>query len=168
MKKKIILLLTVISCIFLLTACGEDPQLLQFEKDMNVICDKLANIDKQINSIDPKAENSTTLLINNLNELNSVLKNMADMDFPEKFDYLEPIADEASELMVKALENYRLAYANGTYDDYSEKYAFANYERANKRIKIILSFLHGETPEDVNYTYSTEETTPSGSLNTTE
>ena len=88
MKKKIILLLTVISCIFLLTACGEDPQLLQFEKDMNVICDKLANIDKQINSIDPKAENSTALLINNLNELNSVLKNMADMDFPEKFDYL--------------------------------------------------------------------------------
>ena len=150
------MLMSVVFSVFLLTACGEDPQLVQFEKDMEVFCAKLSNLDTQINNIDPTADNATELLLDNLDELDRAFKTLADMDFPEKFDYLESIADESSQFMTTAVENYHLAYGNDSYDEYEANYARANYERANKRVKIILSFLHGETPEDVNYTYATD------------
>lgn len=157
MKKKLLMLMSVLFSALFLNACGEDPQLVQFEKDMDVFCSRLSNIDTQINSIDAKSDNATKLLLDNLDELDRAFETLADMDFPEKFDYLETIADESSQFMSTAVENYHLAYNSGSYDEDKAFYAKANYERANKRLKIILSFLHGEKPEDVNYTYTNEE-----------
>ena len=76
--------------------------------------------------------------------------------FPTEFDYLESLADEASEYMTTAVESYHDAYDNGGYNQLTADYAKENYARAYKRIQIIITFLHGEQPEDVNLTTAEE------------
>ena len=83
-------------------------------------------------------------------------EDFAALDFPTEFDYLESLADEASEYMTTAVESYHEAYDNGGYNQLTADYAKENYARAYKRIQIIITFLHGEQPEDVNLTTAEE------------
>ena len=71
------------------------------------------------------------------------------MDFPEEYDYLEQMADEAGEYMTEAVNTYDSMY--GTDDGYNvnlEEYADENYARAYKRVRIITALLRGETPDE--------------------
>ena len=54
--------------------------------------------------------------------------------------------------MTTAVKSFHDAYGNGSYNENTAEYAQGNYNRAYKRIQIIISFLHGETPEDVDLT----------------
>ena len=58
--------------------------------------------------------------------------------------------------MTTAVESYHDAYDNGGYNQLTADYAKENYARAYKRIQIIITFLHGEQPEDVNLTTAEE------------
>ena len=153
MKKKTALLLTtLLTCTFLLTGCGEDKELTQFKKDMHNFCTKISEIDTSINGIDADSDNAVEELLTHLDELKVTFNEFAKFDFPEEFDYLESIAQEASDYMDTAVSSYHDAYSNDSYNEYTAEYAQGNYSRAYKRIQIIISFLHGETPEDVNIT----------------
>ena len=153
MKKKTALLLTtLLTCTFLLTGCGEDKELTQFKKDMDNFCTKISEIDTSINGIDADSDNAVEELLTHLDELKVTFNEFAKFDFPEEFDYLESIAQEASDYMDTAVSSYHDAYSNYSYNEYTDEYAQGNYSRAYKRIQIIISFLHGETPEDVNIT----------------
>ncbi|MBS7239924.1 MAG: hypothetical protein KIG94_07025 [Acetatifactor sp.] len=153
MKKKTALLLTtLLTCTFLLTGCGEDKELTQFKKDMDNFCTKISEIDTSINGIDADSDNAVEELLTHLDELKVTFNEFAKFDFPEEFDYLESIAQEASDYMDTAVSSYHDAYSNDSYNEYTAEYAQGNYSRAYKRIQIIISFLHGETPEDVNIT----------------
>ena len=153
MKKKTALLLTtLLTCTFLLTGCGEDKELTQFKKDMDNFCTKISEIDTSINGIDADSDNAVEELLTHLDELKVTFNEFAKFDFPEEFDYLESIALEASDYMDTAVSSYHDAYSNDSYNEYTAEYAQGNYSRAYKRIQIIISFLHGETPEDVNIT----------------
>ena len=44
------------------------------------------------------------------------VQDFAALDFPTEFDYLESLADEASEYMTTAVESYHDAYDNGGYN----------------------------------------------------
>ena len=153
MKKKTALLLTtLLTCTFLLTGCGEDKELTQFKKDMDNFCTKISEIDTSINGIDADSDNAVEELLTHLDELKVTFNEFAKFDFPEEFDYLESIAQEASDYMDTAVSSYHDAYSNDSYNEYTAEYAQGNYSRAYKRIQIIISWLHGETPEDVNIT----------------
>ena len=153
MKKKTALLLTtLLTCTFLLTGCGEDKELTQFKKDMDNFCTKISEIDTSINGIDADSDNAVEELLTHLDELKVTFNEFAKFDFPEEFDYLESIAQEASDYMDTAVSSYHDAYSNDSYNEYTAEYAQGNYSRAYKRIQIIISFLHGETPEDVDIT----------------
>ena len=153
MKKKTALLLTtLLTFTFLLTGCGEDKELTQFKKDMDNFCTKISEIDTSINGIDADSDNAVEELLTHLDELKVTFNEFAKFDFPEEFDYLESIAQEASDYMDTAVSSYHDAYSNDSYNEYTAEYAQGNYSRAYKRIQIIISFLHGETPEDVNIT----------------
>jgi len=151
--KKIVLLLTAA---LLLTGCAkQDTQMIKFEKDMNSFCDKIVKIDKDINDIDIVYTNDSELekakkeLLECLDRLDVEFQKFADIDFPEDFDYLEDMADEAGEYMTEAVETYHTIY--GTEDGYSvnmEDYANENYARAYKRVKVITALLRGETPDE--------------------
>lgn len=159
MKKKIALLLTALfTCSLLLTGCGEDQELTKFKKNMDQFCTQISFIDTSINEIDAESDNAVNELLSNLDELKKVFNEFAKFEFPEEFDYLEPIAQEASDYMDTAVASYHDAYSNDSYNEYTAEFAHGNYSRAYKRVQIIISFLHGETPEGVDIVTTTENT----------
>ena len=149
MKKKILALTAGLLTALTLTACGKDPALTQFKEEIDSFCTKISDIDTEINNVDATSENAT-------DQLDSAFQDFAALDFPTEFDYLESLADEASEYMTTAVESYHDAYDNGGYNQLTADYAKENYARAYKRIQIIITFLHGEQPEDVNLTTAEE------------
>lgn len=148
MKNKVRLLITGFLLSVILTACGEDPELTQFRNSIESFCTEISQIDTAINSIDASSENAVTELLSCLDDLEDAFQEFAELDFPEEFDYLEEIADQAGDYMTTAVSSYHEAYGD-FYDEYTAAYASENYSRAYKRIQIIITFLHGETPEDV-------------------
>ncbi|MCM1189108.1 MAG: hypothetical protein NC541_07395 [bacterium] len=152
MKRRIQALLSAMLAAFLLSACGEDPELTQFHKSIDDFCTRISEIDNSINSIDPASDDAVSELLSCLDDLDLVFQNFGKLDFPEEFDYLEDTAKEASEYMTTAVEKFHEAYSNDSYNEYTAEYAQGNYNRAYKRVQIIISFLHGTTPEDVDLT----------------
>jgi len=151
-RKKFCVFFAALLSATMLTACGEDPELTQFRKNVDDFCTKISEIDTSINSIDAQAETAAEELLANLDDLDLVFQSFARLDFPEEFDYLEGLADESSEYMTEAVTSYHSAYSNGSYNEYMAEYASQNYARAYKRIQIIISFLHGEEPDDADLT----------------
>ena len=157
MKIKIQTLLTALLAALMLSACGEDPVLAAFRKNMDDFCTKISEIDNSINSIDAQSEDAPSQLLAYLDDLDIVFQSFARLDFPEEFDYLETLADESSEYMTEAVSSYHEAYSNGSYNEYIADYAGQNYSRAYKRIQIIITFLHGEEPDDADLAIEYEE-----------
>lgn len=155
---KILIFFSIILAAMLLTACGEDPELARFRKSMDDFCTKISEIDSCINDIDAQSENAVSELLGYLDELDETFKSFATLDFPEEFDYLEGLADESSQYMTQAVASYHEAYGSGSYNEYIAEYARQNYSRSYKRIQIIISFLHGEEPDDADLSieYSNE------------
>lgn len=149
MKNKIRLLIAGFFAAAFLTACGEDPELTQFRNSIESFCTEISQIDTAINSIDASSESAVAELLSYLDSLEVAFQGFAELDFPEEFDYLEEIADQAGDYMSTAVSGYHEAYSAGAYDQYTAAYAGENYSRAYKRVQIIITFLHGETPEDV-------------------
>lgn len=133
----------------LLTACGQDPQITKFKSDIDRFCTDISVLDGSMNQIDPEAENARTELLGYLDEVKMKFQHFAELDFPEEYDYLETLADEAADYMTEAVKYYHEAYNAEAYDETKAAYALENYSRAFKRIQIIISFLHGEEPEDI-------------------
>lgn len=148
MKGKVCLLLAVLLTVVSLTACGEDPSLTQFRNNIDSFCTKISVIDNSINSIDAQSDNAVSELLSNLDELNSAFQSFADLDFPEEFDYLEELADKSSEYMSTAASSYHDAYRNNSFNESMAEYAKENLSRAYKCIQIIITVLHGDTPDD--------------------
>lgn len=149
MKIKGCLFFTAALTALLLTGCGQSTELTQFHKDMDAFCASVSEIDQAINSIDASSENAVAELLGYFDELDTVFESFSKLDFPEEFDYLEATAAEAAQYMTEAVESYHDAFSNGSYNEYTAEYAQGNYSRAYKRLQIILSFLHGETPEGI-------------------
>lgn len=149
MKQKIVLFAAGILAATMLTACGDDAEITAFKNEMDDFCTRISEIDTSINDIDAEADNATYQLLGYLDELDLAFQEFAELDFPKDFDYLESLAEESSEYMTEAVKSYKDAYSDG-YDSTMGEYAKENYSRAYKRIQIIITFLHGEEPENVN------------------
>lgn len=145
---KIRIILAAFLSAAILAGCGEDPVLSQFRQDMDAFCTKISEIDTSINGIDAESEYAISELLGYLDDLDLIFQDFAELDFPEEFDYLENLADESSQYMTEAVQSFHRAYSNGSYNEYTADYAKQNYSRAYKRIQIIISFLHGEEPDD--------------------
>lgn len=61
---------------------------------------------------------------------------------------MEQLADEASEYMSTAVSSYHEAYANHSFNEYTAEYAKENYDRACKRVTVILELLQGKEITD--------------------
>ena len=150
LKKLAILLLISLA----LTGCSsqEDATLSKFKKEMNEFCDNIVEIDTAINQItnisadEDGLKTATEDLMLNLDMLDDEFVKFSNIDFPEEYDYLEEVADEASEYMTEAVKAYHIAFEDN-YTESMEEYAQENYSRAYKRVQIILDVLHGEETE---------------------
>ena len=152
MKNKVRIILAAFLISILFSACGEDTALSQFRRSMDDFCTRISEIDTSINSIDAEAENASEELLTDLDDLDIVFQAFARLDFPEEFDYLENLADESSEYMTEAVKSYHDAFGFNSYNESMAEYARENYSRAYKRVQIIISFLHGEEPQDPDLT----------------
>lgn len=148
MNKKIKILITTVAIILLMTACGEDKELSSFKVNIENFCKNLSTLDTAINKIDAKADNATTQLVNYMKQMDDQFKALASLDFPEEFEYLESLSDEASKYMTEAAESYNKAYADNTFDQKMSDYALKKYKQAYKRIQLILIYLHGDEPRE--------------------
>ena len=108
MKRKIYKLIAAVLLCIMLTACGEDPEMARFQKDIDDFCMKISEIDTAINSIDASsdADAAVTELLEYLDELDLVFRSFAKLDFPEEFDYLEDTAREAGDYMTTAVKSF--------------------------------------------------------------
>ena len=136
--------------LFSFSACGKKDEIAEFKKEIDAFCTDISTIDTTINSIDAQSDQAVTELLQNLDALEADFNQFAELDFPQEYDYLEPLADEASSYMSEAVASYHTVYQDE--DSYSENtadYAKENYGRAYKRIQIIIAFLHGEDPAEM-------------------
>lgn len=145
-------LLLVLSMALLLTGCAsKDPALTKFQNDMEAFSQNVETIHTKINNFSTtvNADNVDDLkrdFLYQLDSLDEQFKKFATFEFPEDFAYLEKTADEASEYMTEAVTSFHTLYEE-FYSENLASYAQENYERAWKRVKIIISLIHGETPE---------------------
>ena len=154
MKNTILKILTsgLSISILCLTGCGADPEITAFKNDLNTFCENIAQIDQSINSIDVTADNATVLALGYLDKADQEFKNFAELDFPEDYDYLEPLADEASAYMTEAVKSYHIIYSENGYDADMAAYAKENSARAAKRVQVILDVLQGEYEQSSSHT----------------
>lgn len=152
LKNKVRILFAAVMSVLLFTACGEDPELAQFQDSIDSFCTQISEIDTSINNIDAQSDQATVQLLSYLDELDLAFQDFAKIDFPEEFDYLETLADESGQYMTEAVSSYHDAYGVDFYDADAADYARENYSRAYKRVQIIITFLHGETPDDADLT----------------
>ena len=158
MKKLKTLIACGLAVIMTFTACGRKGEINTFKKNVETFCTNISTIDTAINNIDATSENATDELLHNLDVLNNEFQVFAGVDFPEEFDYLEPLAKEASTYMTEAVNNYHLTYQDeNSYDTSTAEYAKENYARAYKRIQIIIAFLHGDDPAEMGLIATEEE-----------
>lgn len=150
MQKKWTLLATGLIMSTLLGGCGEDSELTQFRKDIDTFCTDISMLDTSMNNVDASSPTAKAEQLGYLDELDEKFAGFAALDFPEEFDYLEHLADESSEYMTEAVKYYHKTYdENAVFDEANVKYAQENYSRALKRVQIIITFLHGEEPTDM-------------------
>lgn len=157
MRKKALSLLSAFLISMTLTGCGEDPELAQFKDEIENFCTNISELDTSINSIDAASDTAAQELLGYLEQLDVEFQQLAAIDFPEEFDYLEELADDSSQYMTTAVSSYHEAYSNDSYNEYTAEYAHENYSRAYKRVQIIITFLHGEKPDDADLTIEYDE-----------
>lgn len=149
LKNKLQLIAAAFLVSLSLTGCGEDPELAQFKTEIEDFCTNISELDTSINNIDAASETASQELLGYLDQLDVEFQKLAAIDFPEEFDYLENLSDEASEYMTEAVSSYHTVYSSGAFDETDSDYAHENYSRAYRRVQVIITFLHGEKPEDV-------------------
>lgn len=150
MKTKRTSLLVILLMAVLLTGCKESKELKTFKESFDTFCTNVAELDASINSIDANAEDASSQLLTLLDELDIQFQQLAALEIPKQFDYLENLADEASENMTLAVENYHTAFEAEIYDTDAANLAAGYYERAYKRVQYIITFLQGDVPDDEN------------------
>lgn len=148
MKRKTMQILAGLLAAAALTACGTDPEITQFKREVDTFCASVAELHEAINEIDAQSDDAAALALAYLDQLDRQFQDFAELDFPEEYDYLESLADEAGDYMKEAVSSYHAAYEGAAYNEDTAAYARENSARALKRVQIILSILRGEDPAD--------------------
>ena len=153
--------LSILLAAALLGACSNNSEpdtseeMTGFRATVDTFCRTIADVDSKINSADTSDPDVISgELITDLNSLNTAFSDFANVDFPSEYVYLEHLADEASDYMNTAVAGYTKAYTDSTLsaDQIQSEFDSATeyYDSAFKRIKVIMTFLNGETSEDAN------------------
>ena len=144
MKTKLLTLLSSVLFCLVLAGCGEDPKMTKFQNDIDSFCSQVAEIDAGINAIDAQSETASDELLAYLDDLDQSFKVLSEIPIPEEYAYMQQLTSEASSYMSTAVAAYHEAFAGDSYNEATAQYARENYERAYKRVTVLLQLLHGE------------------------
>ncbi|MBO5209939.1 MAG: hypothetical protein J6B68_11465 [Lachnospiraceae bacterium] len=157
MRKIKVLCFALFLCGLMLTGCGEDEAMDEYQVNMATFFNHISEYHNNMNEIDVNQEDYVTQLLGYLDQLDAEIAWMAGLDVPEEFSAVESLADEASENMSQAVSLFHAAYEGETFDANTEQAAREYYERANVRLQYIVTILHGEIPEGEGVTYTEED-----------
>ncbi len=146
--KKLSLFLCLIILSLSLGSCGKNPDLERFQQEFNLFCSNLSALDASINNIEVDAEEAPKELLTYIDQLKEQFGILAEMDFPEGFDFLEELCDQAYDYMSQAADAYHTAFEGDEFAENYSDFGLENYRRAYKRVQIIINYLHGEDPQD--------------------
>ena len=152
MKKCLCILSILLLICTILSGCGKDEELENFSRDFENFCINISTLDTSINNIDANNEKAKEELLYYIDQLDAQFRSLAALDFPEKFDDLEALAKQASEYMSEAASAYHTAYSGDTYAENYNDYAYEYYKRVYRRVQVIITYLHGEEPQDADLT----------------
>ena len=141
-------LIFFLSLLILLTGCGNDKSLTQFQDNMTQFTDNITEITNTLNAIDPTSETATDDLLLCLDNMNEQFQLLSKMEVPSKFSNVETLADEAATYMSEAVSLYHQYYSSTDFDESVRESAGENYGRAMKRIHYISELLQGNIPDD--------------------
>ncbi len=156
MKKKLITMLITLCFAASITGCGKNRELTKYKEEMDTFFDNVEVIHNKMNTIDEESDDALDKLFECLDELDKEFLAMAKLNVPDEFSSLESLADEASENMSLAVENYKKAYSKDSYNEYTAATADEYYARANKRFQYMIDILHGKMPEGEGVTITEE------------
>lgn len=149
-KRSVILLLAASIC---LTGCGKEidnTELITYNANCETFFNNVKYINDKMNAIDVNSESAVSDLLYQLDTLDKQFTDFAAIEEPEEYAYISEVIDEAASYMKEAVSYFHMAYSDSEYNSSYGEYAEKNYERACKRMNIILSVFHGE--------YDTNET----------
>ena len=147
--KTIILLLI---CAIALTACSskDTENILKFQNELNSVLSEIASIHTEINSIDVTSPDASDHVLESLSELNDAFADLAAINVTDDNHlYIKDLASEGADYMSQAYDLYQKAYGGDVFDEGNAELAYKYLERATKRVRVIVSMLHGDVPDDV-------------------
>ena len=150
MKKKLLItLLLTLSLSF--SACGRNTEeIVAFQNKLNTVILKMENLDSKLNAIDPSAPDAVENTIESLASLNEAFKELANIQVTDEDHlYITNLADEGADYMTHAYELFKKAYTKEAFDEDNAALAYQYLERATKRVRVIVTMLHGEIPDGV-------------------
>lgn len=148
MKKRFFLLMLSAITVISLCGCGKsDNELSQYRQEVEKFYEEVSQINDNINSIDAEKENAPDKLLSELDALNAVFQDFADVDVPDEYIAAESLADEAASFMNEAVSMYHSSFSEGTFNEFSSSMAYDKYCRAILRINYIGDLLQGKPLE---------------------
>lgn len=147
MRKKYMLMIAAFACMLVFTGCGEKEELTVFKEQMSDFYTEVSALETEIASIDEGSENAVSTLLINLEQMNSLFQQLAELSVPAEFISVEDLAEDAASYMHEAARLYGEAYEEDYVSDSLIQAATENYESAMKRINYIAVILQGEIPE---------------------
>ena len=111
---------------------------------------EISNIHENINAVDVNSENASKTILSNLSDLQDAFDDLSNLNITDKkHSYITDLAKEGSDYMSQAYDLFKAAYKENTFDADSADLAYQYLERASKRIRVIVTMLHGDVPDDV-------------------
>lgn len=137
-----------------LAGCGESEEnkaLKQYNDTMTVFFDDLVTINDRINAIDPESNSSLKELYTQFDALESKFQYLTTVSVPKEVVYyesIESLSQEGYDWMKQANEYLHQAYQEEDFNESVVEASMECYRRANKRIRYIISLIHGEVPKE--------------------
>lgn len=147
-------MLITLLCLFSFTAvsCGTDhsAEIISFQTNLNTIVRKMEQLDANLNALDVTKDDAAQTALDALSDLNDAFQELAALHVTdETHTYITTLAKEGAEYMSRAYELFQTAYMQETFDEGNATLAYQYLERATKRVRVIVTMLHGEIPNDV-------------------
>ncbi|MCD7806958.1 MAG: hypothetical protein LUH19_06405 [Lachnospiraceae bacterium] len=154
---KLFIIILCILCAALFGGCATSGsvKIASFEAQISTVVDSIEEIDANMNAVDTASDSAGTQMLKYIKELSDAIDRLAAIEIPSsEYQYVNDLAVEAQEYIGEAVTLYSQILSSGAeYDPDIAEEAYQNYQKACRRVSIIVSLLHGNTPSDVEISY---------------
>lgn len=134
------------------SSSSSEKELAAFSQSISSFTDYMSSLDDKMSEIDLSEDSASKEILSCLDDIDNAFSKLANMNIPDQYASIAPLAKEASENMSQAVSLYHAALEADSFDEDDASIAFQYYSRAMTRISYIGTILQGELPEGDNIT----------------